>query len=287
MTYDREAARDLYLSIFDEFALIVRDVDDVKGTQATIDFINAQFTAHHSTQSIVRDDVNGEYEVWQCALTYDSIARDEAEALFDQAWTAKHPTRTAKAPKQVEIKGGSIDWSCFCGCGQQRRTRKTMFAPGHDARFASNLIKAARSTTDPMTVEAAIDAAGQVSVKLAAKVEAALGRTGRATSTPEAVEGVVYGTIKVGRREMPAQLFTHPDTDKPHVNINDAVDGSGDWLEGEGYNDKPVAYWVKRFVPDTATPAAKPVRRKAPAARRPVRKATGDGPQALKDLLSF
>lgn len=263
---DRKVARDLYLSIYDNFALMITDVADERGTQVTVDFINSQFEKVQSEQRIVRDFVNGDYEVWQVIQSYDDTTREEAEAYFDAAWIEGHPLVRPKShatkPGVVTVTASGVDWTCYCGCGQNRRTRSTLFAPGHDARFASNLIKDARA--DRITEHEAITRATDVSVKLGRKVSDALlagrapvGHANHLTTVPapsSPADGVVYGTIKVGRAIHPAQLFINPSTNKPHVNINDALDHSGDWLEGEGYNNKPVAYWVKRFAPaDTGT----------------------------------
>lgn len=141
---DRDEARELYLRIFDDFALEVYDKGDQKRgeriidnrhLQPVVDAINVRLDGSNLTngeagQTIVRDWVNSDYEVWQCFQTYDSWTHEQAEAAFDTAWPVDAPALEA-AP--AASAGG-----CLCGCGLPTSKGKA-YRPGHDARHAGQV----------------------------------------------------------------------------------------------------------------------------------------------------
>lgn len=269
----RDEAHDTYMQIFDEFAVVITDADDRERTQVIVDYLNREFAARKIDQTIVRDGVNGEYEVWQCFQTYDSISRDEAEARFDAIWSTQHPMRPIKTEAQSTTVASV---GCRCGCGGTP-TKGKGYLPGHDARHAGAVARAILGTgradlLNTLPTQALRD-------KATRQVER--GNSGPAKPKPlvsaaDAQRGVVDGYIVVKRQRIPAQTFLV--SGQQRMNINDAADGSGDWLDAEGYRDRTQAYWLKRFTPGTA-PAT-------PAKRAP-RKPTGDGPESLKALLTF
>lgn len=65
------------------------------------------------------------------------------------------------------------EFLCLCGCGSRRNPRRK-FLPGHDSKFVATL--AASVTLKEITRRKALTTAGQVSEKLAEKLERELDR---------------------------------------------------------------------------------------------------------------
>jgi hypothetical protein len=243
-TVSREAARTLYMRIFDEFAV---EVDPT--LELVVEVINAKLIealqdgGRSSDQHILADEVNGGTDgvFWQCWATYDSISRKQAEAIFDAAW----PVELA----EVKIDAATaLPTRCACGCDTELHGKRSTFAPGHDARFAGQLMEAARQGR--MSWTEAVTMAGGFSTALANKVargEHRKGRTPKASRKAAVAAQVIAGTVKVGRWTYAAQLHTMDNGDQ-RLNINDVRDGSGDWLDAEGYNGKAQSHWMARFV---------------------------------------
>lgn len=146
--------------------------------------------------------------------------------------------------------------ACLCGCGRIVGKR-SKFAPGHDAKFVSDqvfaLVDQGGYTGD---IQQAIDdradlITSTVSAALGTKFyNAAMNRwakmaTEKAPKAYGAKDDVTEGFVKIGRWTYPAQRFMADGHTR--MNINDCRDGSGDWLDAEGYNNKSQAYWLNRF----------------------------------------
>jgi hypothetical protein len=194
-TVSREAARTLYMRIFDEFAV---EVDPT--LELVVEVINAKLIealqdgGRSSDQHILADEVNGGTDgvFWQCWATYDSISRKQAEAIFDAAW----PVELA----EVKIDAATaLPTRCACGCDTELHGKRSK------------------------------------------------GRTPKASRKAAVAAQVIAGTVKVGRWTYAAQLHTMDNGDQ-RLNINDVRDGSGDWLDAEGYNGKAQSHWMARFV---------------------------------------
>lgn len=293
----RDEARDFYLEIFGSFAVEIYDTGDKRRGERTIDnrdkepvvdAINAQFAATDATdQTIVRDWVNGEYEVWQAWHTYDDWSEEQAAGAFDLAW----PTDL------IEVEVGPAKTSttvpateCRCGCGQPTNKGKG-YLPGHDARHAGAVARAilANPTKEAWAALKALPTEA-LRTKARAQVERGNNRSmGSGVPIPAApaTDGVVNGYVMVPRphfrigERVPAQTFLV--SGEQRMNINDAKDGSGDWLDAEGYQGKTQKYWLKRFRPTVQRVAVEKKGTLKRAGRRP----GGDGPDALKDLLTF
>lgn len=252
----RQAAHDLYMKIFDSFAIYAPEMtaDDHKVVEHLI-----------ASKLIVSDVVNqggtgpGENErVWQCWQTYDDHTTEQAEALFNEMWDEYLQTDKATTP---------AGRACRCGCGGQRAPKR-LFLPGHDARFASHLVNDVKA--GEMAAQAAIDEATSVSDALGRKVAHAL-RGSRTRAERQMTDltraqvntlgDPVYGYVEIKHpqaRKIPAQRFTLGTEER--LNINDQADGKGDWLDAEGYAAHTQAYWLKRFhvQPSVGTMTASP-----------------------------
>lgn len=295
-TVSRDEARDLYLRIFDDFSLVVKDKDeDNRHLQPIVDAINERLDGSDQAngeagQTIVRDWVNSDYEVWQCFQTYDSWTREQAEAAFDEAW----PTTEVEiaAPKASTTVASGV---CHCGC-KGKTSKGKGYLPGHDARHAGQVARAILATpvggdnrdhllatlpTEALRNKAlaqiARGNAKQTTAKPAPKAKVAVKRP----SAEQEPGTVLDGFVTYEGDLQPAQRGVMDG--RVYLNINDARDGSGDWLDSEGFAQKSQAYWLKRFVvrKDATAPVKTTPRKRTP------RTPKGDGPQALKELLTF
>lgn len=257
----RDEARDFYLEIFDSFAVEVYDKGDKRRGERPIDnrdkepvvaAINARLSASSTDQTIVRSNVNGEYDVWQCWHTHDDWSREQAEAAFDEAW----PTTEIEIEAPVLGATGTTGGACKCGCAVRVASNRH-YLPGHDARHAGQVARAILA----LPADAAGMAEGAdlllalptqaLRDKAMAQVERGNAKTTTAKpalrkATTDPAEGEIQdGYVTVGGQAVPAQRFMVGE--RMALNINDAQDGSGDWLDSEGYNRKSQAYWLKRF----------------------------------------
>lgn len=153
--------------------------------------------------------VNGAEQVWQVVNpgTYDSATREQAEAVIDQWLEANVDVALGNAKPKAARRTGTASKRnpaalplCLCGCGTPG---KSDYRPGHDARHAGNLARAALS--GEMTTKQAI--AG-LSMPLAAKVIAQINRgnnkvtTAKGKATPKQARKSLVGAaawVKVGR----------------------------------------------------------------------------------------
>lgn len=284
----RDEAYDLYMRIFGDFALGHSDVDDVERTNAVVEAINVRLADVSSQQTIVDDVVNGGERFWQCFQTYDSWTEEQAEAAFNQAWPADL-VMDAIAPKAAKPKAArpsttAPSTECRCGCKAITRKGKG-YLPGHDARHAGQVARAILA--DPMT-QADVHLAALPTLALRAKALAQVARGNAKAAAPKSAPaapstgGVTEGYVTYRGQQILAQVMDHDGEQR--MNINDAADGSGDWLDAEGYAQHTQAYWLKRFVAVNATAPAKP---KSTPRKRAPRKPKGDGPESLKSLLTF
>jgi hypothetical protein len=273
----RDEAYDLYTQIFDEFAIEVpKDKAEAERMQTVVSAINARLQDAGSEQTIVRDYVNSRInEIWQCYQTYDSWTREQAEEAFNHAW----PTDLVIVV-EPEINRTETGGTCYCGCGAQT-ARNRAYRPGHDARHAGQVARAILGTGR----QDLLDTLPTQALRDKAQAQVDRGNSGPAkpktlVSAADAQNGVVDGYVTVNRRRVPAQRFQIDG--QTRMNINDAADGSGDWLDAEGYLGKTQAYWLKRFRTPTASEARVAKARSRQSGQGMV--VRGDGPEDLKNL---
>lgn len=274
----REQAKETYLAIYREFAIDEKEVNDVVAK------------ALEANGLITLSDVNGEYNVWQSWKTYDGTDEAGALAYFDEAWPESmpefvvHGTAIPNAPKTKAPNTGPqvryVNAYCLCGCGEAPIGRKS-YRPGHDARHASQVARRVLGG-EPATI-----IGGELSTEaLQQKAWAQVKRSNNkaVTSRADAIsvpiaDGVVHGYVTRNRIKIPAHTMLV--SGEQRMNINNDADGSGDWLDAEGYDGKTQNYWLKRFHPTVQR--VTPVKSAPKRARRP----GGDGPESLKSLLTF
>jgi hypothetical protein len=280
----RDEARDLYMQIFGEFA---SDIEP--GSREVVAAINARFQAANSEQSIVESDVNDNATYWQCFQTYDHWSTEQAEAAFDEAWPTSDvevavTVRKAKASTGTSAPAGD----CRCGCGATPNKGRG-YLPGHDARHAGQVARALiaddsadvwRRLLATLPTEALRSKALAQVTRGNAKAQGAKAPTKRQVRRAPEAEGLTEGFVTHQGDLIPAQRFVRDG--EVVLNINNDADGSGDWLDSEGYADKTQAYWLKRFVVDAPAKAA-PAK---PKARRKGKGLVvkGDGPESLKAM---
>lgn len=288
----RDEARDLYMQIFDEFA---SDIEP--GSREVVAAINlALGSIEGHGQEIVESDVNDNATYWQCFQTYDSISREQAEAIFDEAWptTTVEVAVTVRKPAKASTGTSTPAADCRCGCGATPNKGRG-YLPGHDARHAGQVARTilGMDRTDPewtgrasglmltLPTPALRDKAQAQIDRGNAKASAPKAPTKRQVRRPaEQEDGAVTDGFVTHRGDLiPAQRFVRDG--QTVLNINNDADGSGDWLDSEGYADKTQAYWLKRFVVDAPAKAA-PAKRTSRKGKGLVVK--GDGPESLKSL---
>lgn len=279
----RDEAYDLYMQIFGEFALGFGDVEAIDRTKAVVEAINVRLADAGSQQTIVVENVNGAELVWQCFQTYDHWTEEQAAAAFNQAWSAELVMDAiAPKPKAARPSTSAPATQCRCGCKQATNKGKG-YLPGHDARHAGQVARAilGDASTAP---EVYLSALPTPALRAKALAQVARGNAKAAVakviaSAPSTSNSIpLDGYITHNRERIPAQTFQS--NGEQRMNINDAADGSGDWLDAEGYAQHTQAYWLKRFTPGPIPAPATP-RKRAP------RKPKGDGPEALKSLFTF
>lgn len=119
--------------------------------------------------------------------------------------------------------------NCACGCGEKVAS-KTNYRPGHDARHASTLARAAVGT-GPSFARDLFKALP--SPALQAKASAMLGRLeAKAAKPSKSAKATEWreGIVMVGRWDYPARQDNHGE----RVERNTKRDGSGEWISANG-----------------------------------------------------
>lgn len=169
---------------------------------------------------VVDDRVNGGEYVWQCAATYDSVTREEAEATID-AFLAG-PTEEEPEPALESNHPRNRKPDCRCGCKAAVNNRNSTYLPGHDARHAGNVGRAmiARRVGSPN--EAVSDLLEQLPT--AALRDKAWAMVTKAAEKAQASR--TLGTVKKGRWIYPAMR-----DEKGTLFINRSRHGGKEWDE--------------------------------------------------------
>lgn len=138
--------REVYLLAFDS-----NGTDPVTVEQETEGRINVRFAREilgvlTKRKIVVLHEVNGE-DIWQVDKpgSQDTVSHDEADRWISD-WLglnkkATTPTKT-KPAKTTTAKAPAEAHDCYCGCGEQIAS-KAFYRPGHDARHAGVLGRAA------------------------------------------------------------------------------------------------------------------------------------------------
>lgn len=245
----RADLRMVYLAIFDNFALNIGDIVDLDNI-GNYRYARELVGVLSNQGLIAEQDVNGEEIVYQTYPdTYDNIDRAEAERRIDEflnkaipATTTASPnptkkerkmTATTTAPKSTDLR------TCTCGCGENV-AGKSNYRPGHDARHAGNIARAAFALrkdgqttaeaeaqinslpTDALQAKARGMIAGWQAKDnaKAARAQAQAQAKAKDADVPEFTEG----TMKKGRWEYPTRTYQGG-----VVEVNTKRDGSGSW----------------------------------------------------------
>lgn len=109
---------------------------------------------------------------------------------------------------------------CGCGCGTVVKSRKSLYAPGHDARHAGLVAREVVATGDMSLIKSALP-----SVALRDKATAMATRLAeKPVKSSSAKASTVVESVKVGRWTYPARKVNGK------VERNTKRDGSGEWV---------------------------------------------------------
>ncbi len=131
--------REVYLALFDSFALSAAEVG--WAVDLTSQAANSVLARLEKAGLVARSRVKGQKALtWQTTQTYDEITRGQAEARFTETYTDdnEEPDMTTTAATSPGAATPAPTPTCRCGCG---RTVKGTFAPGHDAKHASEVAR--------------------------------------------------------------------------------------------------------------------------------------------------
>lgn len=157
------------------------------------------------------------------AYHWDSLT--DAFGVFDQAMSSLDPKpepidRKTTPKKEIVIVNPNIKPNGVCLCCKTKIGKRSLFAPGHDARLVSQIVS--KAAKDPDLLEGLI-ADMLPTQALADKARAAFAR--RTVNKPaDVLVWVEAYPVKIGRWEYPSR------TNGAQVQRNTKRDGSGEWV---------------------------------------------------------
>jgi hypothetical protein len=245
----RADLRSVYMAAFENFAVNIGDVADLPNV-GNYRYARELVGVLTTQGMLTEQDVNGDDTVYQTTPdTYDTIDTAEAERRIDEFLNRIIPA-SATTPKKKESKTMTASTTtapaktdfrkCGCGC-EANVSGKSMYKPGHDARHAGQVARAAFALhadgntdeaeatfatlpTDALQAKARGMVQGWIEKNNAKAARAAAKTAAKAASTPVEPE-FVEGTVKKGRWEYPTR--TYPGG---VVEVNSKRDGSGEWV---------------------------------------------------------
>lgn len=128
-----------YLATYHGHSVTPSDIVDTMKARINTRYAREMLATLTDAGLVTKTEDEDGSDVWQTVPTRDEMDEDEAHAKFDEWLDAV--AEDAEKDEPVE-EGAQVTGSCYCGCGQSL-TGKSFYKPGHDARHAGVVGRAA------------------------------------------------------------------------------------------------------------------------------------------------